>query len=55
MIVIPEGTTIFEPDGIHQVTLQFPTQEDAIVFYEWLLSFDRRPPGEDSASGGDRG
>lgn len=32
--IIPAGTMIFEPDGIHQVTLQFKNADDAIVFYE---------------------
>jgi hypothetical protein len=42
MRIIPPGTYVFEPDGIHQVTLQFPTQDDAIIFYEWLLSAAER-------------
>ena len=36
MLLIPKGTNIFEPDGINQVTLMFPTQDDAIVFYEYF-------------------
>jgi hypothetical protein len=32
--IIPIGTELFEPDDLHRVTFQFPTQDDAIVFYE---------------------
>lgn len=32
----PAGTTFWEPDDINRVTVQFPNQDDAIVFYEWL-------------------
>lgn len=38
VILIPPGTYLYEPDDIHRVTLQFPTQNDAIVFFEILRS-----------------
>lgn len=38
MLVIPAGTAIFEPNAINEVTLQFKTANDAIIFYEWLMS-----------------
>lgn len=36
MLVIPEGTLLYEPDGIHRVTLQFPDEDSAIIYHEWL-------------------
>ena len=36
LLIIPEGTLLYEPDAIHRVTLQFPDEDSAIVFYEWL-------------------
>jgi len=36
MVLIPVGSTIFEPDDIHQVTVQFPDKESAIVYWGWL-------------------
>lgn len=38
MTVIPSGTVASSPDPIHRVTLMFPTADDAVVFFEWLLS-----------------
>jgi len=35
---VPKGTQIEEPDDINRVTLTFATQNDAIVFYEMLIS-----------------
>jgi hypothetical protein len=35
MMIFPPGTCFFEPDGIHQVTIQFPDQDSAILFFEW--------------------
>ena len=37
MTLFPAGTTFFAPDGIHQVTVQFPDADSAIVFYEWMI------------------
>jgi hypothetical protein len=37
--IIPAGTVIFEPDGINRVTLMFPTENDAIVFYEMVCEW----------------
>jgi hypothetical protein len=44
MTIIPAGTRIYAPDGIHRVTLQFANENDAIVFYEWVLSLDADLP-----------
>lgn len=38
MLVIPAGTAIFEPNAINEVTLQFGTANDAIIFYQWLMT-----------------
>jgi hypothetical protein len=38
MEVIPKGTLLYAPDEIHRVTLQFPSENDAIIFYEWVKS-----------------
>lgn len=35
MLIIPKNTTIFEPDAINRVTLMFPDQDSAIIFYEF--------------------
>lgn len=34
--LLAPGSVIFEPDGIHQVVVQFPDAESAIVYFEWL-------------------
>lgn len=34
MLAIPKGTVVFEPDGINRVSLMFPSQNDAIIFFE---------------------
>lgn len=39
MQLLPPGTEIFEPDEINRVTFQFPTEEDAIVFFEFFRAF----------------
>ena len=36
MVLLPAGTTIFAPNDIHEVTVQFPDADSAIVFMEWL-------------------
>lgn len=38
MVLFPEGTEIYPVEG-KEITIQFPTQEDAIIFYEFLRSF----------------
>lgn len=42
MELIPADTVVFEPDGIHQVTLQFKSENDAIVFYEGVAALAGR-------------
>jgi hypothetical protein len=34
MVAIPKGTVVFEPDDINRVSLMFPSQNDAIMFFE---------------------
>jgi hypothetical protein len=49
MLIIPKGTVLYEPDPIHRVILQFPTQEDAIIFYQRLCAVEGKTltaPGE---------
>jgi hypothetical protein len=38
MLVIPAGTLIEEPDPLHRVTLHFPNEDAAIIFFEWARS-----------------
>lgn len=35
MLIFPPGTVFFEPDDIHQVTIQFPDEDAAILFFEF--------------------
>lgn len=35
MTMFPAKTCFFAPDGINQVTIQFPDQDSAIIFFEW--------------------
>lgn len=35
MQLFPPNTNIYEPDLIHRVVLQFPNENDAIIFFEW--------------------
>lgn len=35
MLIVPKDTVIFEPDDINRVIMMFPTQGDAIIFYEY--------------------
>jgi hypothetical protein len=35
LMLFPPGTVFFEPDRIHQVTIQFPDADSAVVFFEW--------------------
>ena len=35
MMLFPPGTAFFDPDPLHQVTIQFPDEDSAIVFFEW--------------------
>ena len=41
MTLFPAGTTFFAPDDIHQVTVQFPDADSAIVFYEWMIDLSK--------------
>jgi hypothetical protein len=41
LMIFPPGTCFFEPDGIHQVTIQFPDQDSAILFFEWAKDLCR--------------
>ena len=50
--LFPAGTTFFEPDAIHQVTVMFPTENDAIVFYEWCLKLCATQEAEKRGSSG---
>lgn len=34
--LLAPGSLIFEPDDIHQVTVQFPDADSAIIYFEWL-------------------
>jgi len=38
MTLFPLGTYFYAPDGINRVTIQFPDQDSAIVFFEWCRS-----------------
>jgi hypothetical protein len=40
MVLFPEGTEIFSPTEDNEITIKFPTPEDAIIFYEFLRSFN---------------
>lgn len=40
LVLFPAGTEIFPPDEENTVAIVFPTNEDAIVFYEFLKSFN---------------
>lgn len=33
---IPPNTSFYEPDAIHQVVIQFPDADSAVLFYEWF-------------------
>jgi hypothetical protein len=35
LMLFPPGTVFFEPDPIHQVTIHFPNEDSAIVFFEF--------------------
>jgi hypothetical protein len=35
LTLFPPNTTIFEPDVIHRVEIQFPDEDSAIFFVEW--------------------
>jgi len=35
-MLLPPNTTIFEPNDIHEVVVQFPDAESAIVYFEYL-------------------
>lgn len=37
--VLPVGTSIYAPDEINRVSLQFPDPDSAIVFFEFLRSW----------------
>jgi len=37
--VLPSGTQIFAPNGINEVTLQFPDTDAAVIFFEFLRSW----------------
>lgn len=39
MVLFPEGTEIYPPDENNEVAIKFATQEDAIIYYEFLKSF----------------
>jgi len=54
--VLPEGTTIYAPDELHRVVIQFPSADDAVVFHEFLRGFvngefdlTATEPGQDQA------
>ena len=47
MQIVPPGTVVYEPDAINRVTLQFATANDAIVFFEWLVSWGSATPVEE--------
>lgn len=36
MQLLPSKILVYEPDDINRVILQFPTQNDAIIFFEFL-------------------
>jgi len=33
--MFPAGTTFYSPDDINRVTIQFPDENSAIMFFEW--------------------
>lgn len=37
IVLLPPGTLISPPDPIHRVTLQFPDEDSAIIFFELCL------------------
>lgn len=37
--LLPENTIVFEADEANRVTIQFPSQSDAIIFHEFLRAF----------------
>ena len=39
MVVFPEGTDIFPVTEDNEVIIKFPTQEDAIIYYEFVKLF----------------
>jgi len=45
LTIFPPGTVFFEPDGINQVTIQFPDENSAIVFFEWCRELVKRSEG----------
>ena len=38
-VILPPGTEIHIPDIYNQVTLKFPTADDAVYFHEFLRAF----------------
>ena len=53
MTIFPMGTHFFAPDDIHQVVIQFPDENSAVLFFEWCRSLvngeevDNVSPGDD--------
>ena len=35
IVIFPTGTYVFPPDDKHQVTIEFPDEDSAIIFFEW--------------------
>lgn len=49
--LFPPNTDIYEPDAIHRVVIQFPTENDAIVFFEWCRQICQTQSRENGAAG----
>lgn len=37
MEILPPCTLVYSPDPLNRVTLWFPDQDSAIIFFEWCL------------------
>ncbi len=41
MLIIPPGTEVEAPDELNRVKFHFPTENDAILFWEWIKQASR--------------